>query len=125
MDDSVKKILERFPFLSMGKYLETDYIGIVGNCDNQFLSMYVFNHLPADELKKEFLSLGEEWWWGSNRQIPINIFLKDRWTIFRPYLKTFIRKDFELVAGPSVSLQDVITKRIKRRQIQLVRKIDD
>jgi len=68
-------------------------------------------------LKKHFLILGEEWWWGSNRQIPINIFLKDRWKLFKPTL--FVNKDFELVAGPSVSLQDIITKRIKRRQISL------
>ena len=38
--------------------------------------------------------------------------------------KTFNAKDFELVYGHSVSLSSIITKRIKRRQIQLVKKLD-
>lgn len=123
MEDSVRKITEKFPFLTVGKYLDQDYIGIVGNSDSLILSMYVYNQITDAELRKAFLALGEEWWWESHRQIPINIFLGERWSIFRPFLKTFIRKDFEILAGPSVSLQDVMTKRVKRRQIQLVRKI--
>ena len=69
-----------------------------------------------------FLDLGEEWWWESNRMIPINIILGQRWTLFKPILTTFTLKDFEVLYGPTVSLQDVIQKRVKRRQIQLIRK---
>jgi hypothetical protein len=79
--------------------------------------------LPSDDLKKLYLALGDEWWWETNRQIPINVAIKDRWSIFRPYLKTFISKDFFVVTGPCVSLENVMVKRIKRRQITLVRKL--
>lgn len=116
--------LENFPFLTVGKYLEQEYVGIVGNSDSQITSIYLYNALPNDELKKLFLQLGDEWWWESNRQIPINVTLKDRWTVFRPYMKTFITKDFEILRGPCVSLDTVMIKRVKRRQIQLVRKQD-
>jgi hypothetical protein len=44
--------------------------------------------------------------------------------VFRPYMKTFITKDFEILRGPCVSLDTVMIKRVKRRQIQLVRKQD-
>lgn len=114
--------LEKFPFLTFGKYIDQDYYGIVGNSCSQLVSMYVFDLLPDDAHKKLFLELGEEWWWETNRQLPINVALKDRWSVFRPYLKTFITKDFELITGPCVSLDSVMVKRIKRRQIQLIRK---
>lgn len=117
--------LENFPFLTLGRYLEQEYLGIIGNSDNQIISMYVYNILPDEEHKKLFLQLGDEWWWETNRQMPINVTLKDRWSIFRPYLKTFITNDFEIIQGPCVSLDVVMCKRVKRRQIQLVRKTDN
>lgn len=116
-------ILSNFPFLSLGKYLDQEYLGIVGNSDNQIISVYVYSILPNDFLKKLFLQLGEEWWWETNRQLPINLAIKDRWTVFRPYLKTFITKDFEMISGPKVSLDAIMTKRVKRRQITLIKKI--
>lgn len=123
-ENKYKNLQEKFPFLTYGKYLDKDYIGIVQNSDNQLISIYVYNNINEDNLKKTFLSLGDEWWWESNRTIPINIFLKSRFDAFKPFLKTFIKKDFEIVFGPIVSLQEIMVKRIKRRTIQLVRKMD-
>jgi len=74
-------------------------------------------------LRKEFIACAMEWWWGSNRQIPINVFLKDRFRPFRAYLKHFSRKDFNLESGPIVSLQDTIARRVRKRQVTLVRRI--
>jgi hypothetical protein len=119
----LREILEKFPFLSLGRYLDQEYLGIISNSDQQILSMYIYSMLPSDDLKKLYLALGDEWWWETNRQIPINVAIKDRWSIFRPYLKTFISKDFFVVTGPCVSLENVMVKRIKRRQITLVRKL--
>lgn len=122
MDDKIKKILEEFPFLSYGRMLETDYLGIIQNSDTQLLSMYVMDAIPTGDLRKEFIRLGSVWWWESNRQIPINIYMKDQFRVFRPFIKHFSRKDFELIAGPSVSLQEAIARRVRKRQITLVRK---
>ena len=124
MDKSIANILEQFPFLSYGRLLDTDYIGIIQNSDNRLLSMYVMDAIPSEELRRQFLRCGEDWWWGSNRELPINIFLKDRFRPFRPFLKHFSRKDFELIAGPAVSLQDTISRRVRRRKVTLVRKMD-
>lgn len=115
------EILLKFPFLTLAKYLDQEYLGIIGNSDSQITSMYVYSLLPDEELKKLFLKLGDDWWWETNRQLPINIALKDRWIVFRPYLKTFISKDLEIVSGPCISLDSVMLKRIKRRQIQLLK----
>lgn len=117
--DSLK---EKFPFLSYGKYLGEGYIGIIQNSDNHIISMYVYNDVKDEEMRKFFLDCGDTWWWESNRQMPINIFMKAKFNMFRPYLKTFIRKDFELLFGPMVSLQEIMNKRVKRRTITLVKK---
>lgn len=123
MDDRIAAILAKFPFLSFGKLSERPYLGIIQNSDAQLLSMYVLDAIPDERLRKDFLKCGEEWWWGSNRQVPINIFLKDRFRHFRPFLKHFSRKDFLLEAGPAVSLQETIARRVRRRQVMLVRKV--
>jgi hypothetical protein len=123
-DERINEILKKFPFLSYGIFLETPYLGIIQNSDNQLLSMYVLDSIPDETLRKQFLACGEIWWWESNRQVPIHIFLKDRLRIFRPYLKHFSRKDFDLRSGPSVSLQDTISRRVRKRQITLVRRLD-
>jgi hypothetical protein len=124
MESQLSIILEKFPFLSYGVHQDQQYIGIIQNSDNQLLSMYVLDSIPDERLRVAFLRLGEEWWWGSNRQIPINIFHKDQFRAFRPFLKHFSRKDFTLQGGPSVSLQETIARRVRKRQVTLVRRID-
>lgn len=121
--EHLKSILERFPFLSYGVFGEREYLGIIQNSDTSLLSMYVLDAIPTEELRKTFLELGEEWWWDSNRLIPINIFLKERFAPFKPHIRHFNRKDFDLKFGPAVSLQETIAKRIRKRQITLVRKL--
>lgn len=124
MDPRIANILETFEFLSYGRMLDQHYLGIIQNSDNQLLSIYVLDMIPEGPLRVEFMRCGEDWWYGSNRMIPIHIFLKDRMRPFRPYLKHFARKDFDLISGPSVSLQETIARRVRKRQITLVRKID-
>jgi len=121
MDERISGILKKFPFLSYGTLQDVPYLGIVQNCDAQLLSMYVLDSIPDEKMRKEFLKYGDEWWWGSNRQVPINIFMKDRFRPYRQFLKHFSRKDFVLEAGPAVSLQETISRRVRKRQIALVR----
>lgn len=122
MTINYESLQEQFPFLTYGIYLEDDYIGIVQNCDQQILSLYVYNHISEDRLRKLFLNYGDIWWWESNRMVPINVFLKEKFKVFKPYLKTFVRKEFNIQWGPVVSLQDSMIRRIKRRQITLIKK---
>lgn len=124
IDEKIQQILERFPFLSYGRLQDTHYLGIIQNSDNQLLSMYVLDVIPDERLRQLFLKLGEDWWYESNRQIPINIFCKEKFKVFRPFLKHFSRKDFDLMAGPSVSLQETIARRVRKRQVTLVRRTD-
>jgi len=67
--------------------------------------------------------LAEQWWWESNRQLPINIFLKQDWVEFRFTLKTLNSKEVTIAFGPQVSLKEISSKRSKRRSITLIRRL--
>ena len=118
------KIAERYPFITFCTYAGNEYIGVVQNRDDAVTTIYDFGNIQHAELKKLFLELANQWWWESNRSIPINIFLKNDWEIFRPYLRTFVNKDLEILHGPATSLADIARKKSKRKSITLVRRID-
>jgi len=115
---------EKFPFLTLISHFNQEYLGIIQHADTMFLSMYVIDNTFTDQMKKDFLECGDEYWWGSNRQIPINLFLKDKFAQFKPHLKTFSRKDTVVIQGPCINVRDLVNKRIKRRTIILVRDMD-
>jgi len=117
-----KNLLDQCPFLTLLTYVNRDYLGIIQNCDDTVISFYDFESVAADQ-RLLFLELGETWWWSSNRQIPINLFLKQDWTVFKPTLKTLNSKNVDIVQGPYVSLKEVSAQRSKRRSVVLVRKI--
>lgn len=111
----------RWPFLTLIRYLNRDYLGIVQNSDANFVHMYVIESNMTSDQKKEFVSCGELYWWGSNRQIPINVFLGGRFRQFSVYLKSFSQKEATVVYGPMPSLDALINKRTKKRTVQLVK----
>lgn len=118
------RLSEKYPFLTVCRYAEYEYVGIVQNCDTTITSMYDFGMLANQELKLKFLELGEIWWWESNRSIPINIFLRGEWDIFKPYIRTFNNKSLEILSGPTTSLSQLSNSKRKRKSITLVRKMD-
>lgn len=122
-EDYIKKLLNQYPFISYLTYGGNDYIGIIQNVDDIITTIYDFSALRTDEQKAKYLELGDQWWWESNRLIPINVFLKADWTEFKVCLKTMNSKDVKIQFGPYVSLKEIAAKRSKRRSITLVRKV--
>jgi hypothetical protein len=121
--EEIKQLLAKYPFITYLVYGGNDYIGIVQNADEQITTIYDFGSLKSPEQKLRFLELGEQWWWESNRLIPINVFLKNDWLEFKPCVKTMNSKDVEIKVGPHTSLKEMSMKRSKRRSITLVRKV--
>ncbi len=116
------ELQEKFPFLSCIRHSNNEYVGILLNQDQFVTSIYVYDAIQDHNEKQLFLELGEVWWWESNRTIPINIFLNREFEEFRPFIKTFTTKDVEVVFGPKTSLNNVLKKRIIRRNISLIKK---
>ena len=118
-----KEIEEKFPFLSVVTYGGQEFIGIVNNQDNLTTTMYVYSDVLTPDEKAKLIELGEIWWWESNRMLPIDVFLYTEMLEFRHCLRTFINKETEILFGPVTSMQNILRKRIKRRSIQLVKKV--
>ena len=121
MQKQYEDLLNQYPFLTVLSYAGNEYVGVMQNIDTQIASMYMFERLETVGEKQLFLMLGEEWWWETNRQLPINIALINRWH-FQHCIQSFNVKQMTIIAGPEVRLSDSITKRIKRRSINLMKK---
>ena len=123
-NDFFEKLAEKYPFITLCVYATTEYVGIIQNQDEAITTIYDFGAILDTDLKRHFLELANVWWWESNRSIPINIFLKGDWDLFKPYLRTFTNKDLEILHGPVCSLSEMSRKKSKRKSITLVRRVD-
>jgi hypothetical protein len=113
-----------YPFLTCIRYSDTEYVCVIQNASDKLITFYDYGSLDSADEKKLFLEFGDIWWNESNRLIPINIFMRGQMEPFRYALKTVNTKDASVLFGPVTSLSDIIQKRVKRRQIQLVRRVD-
>jgi len=119
-----EKLTEKYPFITLCIYANVEYIGVVQNRDDAVTTIYDFGAVQSQQDKLDFLELASQWWWESNRSIPINIFLRGDWDKFKSTLRTFSNKDLEILHGPICSLQDIARKKSKRKSITLVRRMD-
>ena len=119
-----EELQEKFPFLTGIEFSQEEFVGIVQNKDAQILSFYDIEKCRNDEEKKVLLELGDLWWWESNRLLPIDVFLFQEMQEFRHCLRIFVLKETEVLFGPVTSMQNILKKRIKRRTVQLVKKVD-
>jgi len=117
-----ENLQNNFPFISVITHAEKEYVGIIINQDSNVTSFYDYELLESEAQKKKLLELGDAWWWESNRQIPINLFLKPEIRIFDYSIRNFTTKDVRVIHGPITSLNNIIIKRVKRKSITLVRK---
>ena len=117
-----KNIQENYPYISVVTYGGNEYVGIIANQDQYITTMYVYTNIVNENEKKHFLELGETWWWESNRMIPINIFLTSEMERYKYTLLVMNSKDVKVTIGPCVNLNNLTIKRVKRKNVQLVRK---
>ena len=118
------KLAEKYPFITLCSYANAEYVGIIQKRDDSVTTIYDFGSVVDQQDKMLFLELANQWWWESNRSIPINIFLRQDWDKFRFTLRTFSNKDLEVLHGPVCSLMDIARKKTKRKSITLVRRLD-
>ena len=118
-----KKLSENHPFITVCSYANQDYVGIVQNRDEMVTTIYDYGSIIDAAIKEKFLELGEIWWWESNRLIPINLFLKQEWAMFKPYIRTFNNKSLVVIHGPVCSMAELSKRRSKRRSITLVKRL--
>ena len=121
--DFFKKLSENHPFITVCSYAGQDYVGIVQNRDDIVTTIYDYGSIVDQMLRERFLELGDTWWWESNRLVPINMFLKEEWITFKPYLRTFNNKSLTIVHGPICSMLELSKRKGKRKSITLVKRM--
>lgn len=117
-----KNIEENYPFISIVTYGGKEYVGIITNQDQYITSMLNYSNLRSLDDKKRLLELGNIWWMESNRLIPITLFLKTEIESIKYSIINMNSKDVEITLGPTVNLNNLSLKRIKRKNVQLIRK---
>jgi hypothetical protein len=124
MSNLFETLTLKFPFLSVILYgsNQDEFVGIIQNVDPIVTGFYDVNLLKTDEEKRLFLTLGEKWYFESNRQLPINIYLRAEWVIFSKIFRTFITKETTIIHGPETSLSNLSQKK-RRRSITVIKKI--
>lgn len=118
-----KKLTENHPFITVCSYAGQDYVGIIQNRDEIVTTIYDYGSITQVDLRERFLELGDQWWWESNRLVPINMFLKEDWSIFKPYIRTFNNKSLTILHGPICSMLELSKKKSKRKSITLVKRM--
>ena len=121
--DFFKNLSENHPFITVCSYSNQDYVGIIQNRDDVVTTIYDYGAIVNSELREKFLELGDIWWWESNRLIPINLFLKEEWSVFKPYLRTFNNKSLTIMHGPICSMLELNKRKSKRKSITLVKRM--
>jgi len=116
------QIEENYPFISVITYGGKEYVGIVVNQDNNITTILDYSMLKTTEDKQYLLEIGQTWWMESNRLIPITIFLSKDVEPVRYCLRNMNSKDVNIVLGPTVNLHNLTLKRVKRKNVQLVRR---
>jgi hypothetical protein len=112
---NIDKVLEQHPFLSYGIYAEQEILGIIQDSSALIISIYDISKIKDEESRLRFLELGNLWWWESNRLDPIDIFVKKQFEEFYYCLIHLNQKEFNLIKGHVVSLNDVCYNRKKRK----------
>jgi len=117
-----KEIEEKYPFISVITYGGKEYVGIVVNQDQYVTTLLDYSATRTPEEKRFFIEVGDIWWSESNRMIPINIFLRKEIYKIKHCMTSMNSKDVKIVLGPTVNLSNLSIKRVKRKNVQLVRK---
>jgi hypothetical protein len=119
----LKEIEKQFPYISVVAYGGKEYVGIITNQDQTVTTMFVYTDLKTDNDKKLLLDLGEIWWWESNRMLPITTFLREEIAPLKYSMMTMNTKDVKVSVGPCVNVNNLTIKRVKRKSVQLIKKV--
>lgn len=118
--EDIEDTRAKYEFMTFVVMKEDIVVGIVQNETPKILMIYQFDILHTTEEKEQFLQWGDEWWWGSNHSVPINLFIGDRFDAFAYCLRGYPRKPVEQLIGPTFSLAERYLRRVRKKRIEIL-----
>lgn len=106
MNLTLETIKNNFPFISVFSTNEDGTIiyGIVLNSDKNTISMIDLNSINDKQKIVELMKIGENWWWYSDRDIPINLFYYNECLPYMEYVLHIPAKSVSQIFGSNSSL---------------------
>jgi hypothetical protein len=117
--EEIEETRKKYEFMTFVMLKDDIVVGIVQNETPKILMIYQFDLIRTTEEKEQFLQFGDEWWWGSNHSIPINLFIGDRFENFEYALRGYPRKPIDSLIGPTFSLAERYLRRVKKKKIEI------
>lgn len=109
MQLSKEQIKESFPFISVIEDSnEKEYIGIILSHNKNTISFIDLNKIKSKEKLLALIELCKNWWWYSNRIIPLNLYYYDQSAPFMQYLSHLPSRTSEVIIGNIFTLEKVV-----------------
>ncbi|AXC39228.1 UNVERIFIED_ORG: hypothetical protein [Escherichia phage CMSTMSU] len=76
------------PFITVVQCDGKTFIGIIKIKSKQYTTLYCFDDMD-EPMQDELLGIAHDWWWQSNRSIPVCLFFQEEMEKFEPYTQRF------------------------------------
>jgi hypothetical protein len=119
--DKINIIRAQHEFLTFLVLEHEIVFGIIQNETQKIMMLYNIEKLRDLKQRERFLRFGDEWWWESNQQIPIDSYIGNRFDEFRQILIGYPKKSVINQIGPTFNLSEQYLKRIKKKKIEILR----
>lgn len=106
------------PYITIIQHNDRTFYGIIKIKSKEFTSLYDLNAMPTYE-RQLMMEYADTWWWRSNRTIPISVYMSMEMEQFEKYCIRFNTNTIQSITGPNISLSELPSKRIKRRNLTL------
>lgn len=116
---SLSSYRTQFPFLSIVTIKNQEYLTVIDIQTKTKTAMYMIKDITCKSKLNDFFDICATWWWQSNRNIPLSLFMRTELEEFNRYRRVFVNKALTLNEGHVVSLNHLQTTRIKRKNVVL------
>lgn len=114
---------DKLPFISTITLINGTVLkGMVINDDKTMISFYDILQIKDEEELYSFIETCLDWWWYSNKRIPINIFYPEAMSHYYDILRHHSKKGIADVKGHTVSLETILEQSKPYRKTVIVGK---
>lgn len=119
------KLAEKFPFINVivGNNNNSEFLGIVLANTKETISFIDFDKIHSVESMSDVMKLAQDWWWYSNRMIPMNLYGEYYKLYWLDNLVTHIPSRFHTITTGHVCSLDIVLETTRKTSVHRPLKI--